>query len=439
MDRPSVFAIDFGTSNSLLAAARAGRVFDPAPLDPQASDPTVLKSALHFTTLRDGCFGSAALARFLQHGMRGRLIRSVKRHLASVSFSVTRIGDEYVTLEQIIGQFLRSMRERACTHWDVDVRRVVLGRPARFSSDDEADRLAETRLCGAARVAGFDEVVLCPEPVAAAYDFADELDEPRLVLVADLGGGTSDYTLVRMHRGSFRPEDVLAVGGVAVAGDAIDGALVRHRVAPELGSRARYRAPFGHNVLDMPADLVDLLCSPADLTLLDRRTVLRRIEDIRAGSIDDDAKRQLGRLAVVIEDAVGFGLYDAVEAAKRTLSDVEASRVVFDYPAVDLDVPVSREALESAARVPVDRIVAALDQTLDSAGVSPSEIDIACLTGGTSRVPMVEARVRARLPRAQVRHLSSFHSVVHGLARKAEEVARGVAARSKMTPELASG
>lgn len=424
MDRPSVFAIDFGTSNSLLAAANADRVFDPAPLDPDAADRSVLKSALHFTTLSDGCFGSAAVRRFVQHGMRGRLIRSIKRHLPSLTFSVTRLGDEYVTLEQIIGRFLGAMRERACTHWGVDVRRVVLGRPARFSSDDEADRLAETRLLGAARVAGFDDVVLCPEPVAAAYDFADALDEPRLVLVADLGGGTSDYTLVRMRRGLFSPEDVLAVGGVAVAGDAVDGALVRHRVAPELGSETRYRVPLGHNVLAMPADLIDLLCSPADLTLLDRAKVLRRIDDIRAGALDDQAKRRLSRLAVVIEDGVGFGMYDAVEAAKRALSEVQAAQIAFDYPAVDLRVPVSRTAFEVAADAPIRRMLDALDLTLDAAGVSADDVDIACLTGGTSRVPMVETRLRARLPKAEIRRLSSFHSVVHGLARKAEEVAR---------------
>jgi hypothetical chaperone protein len=425
MERPTVFAIDFGTSNSLLAAARPGQVFPPAPLDPDAADPSVLKSALFFTALHDGTFGTAALQRFLDSGMRGRLIRSVKRHLASKTFSVTRIGDEFVTLERIIGAFLRAMRERACRHWNVDVRRAVLGRPARFSNDDEADQLAERRLRGAAVEAGFEQVVLCPEPVAAAYDFADDLAEPRLVLVADLGGGTSDYTLVRMHHGRFRPEDLLGVGGVAVAGDAIDGALVRRSLAPRLGSGCRYRVPFGHNVLDMPTDLVDLVCSPADLTLLDRSKVLRRIDDIRAGALDDAGRAALRRLSVVIEDGVGFGLYDSVEAAKRTLSDDDRSRIVFDYPGVELDVPVSRAAFEDAASSPVERMLDALDTTLRSAGVSANDVDIACLTGGTSRVPMVEASIRTRLPRAAVRHLSTFHSVVHGLARRAEEVARG--------------
>ncbi len=106
------------------------------------------------------------------------------------------------------------------------------------------------------------------------------------MLIVDLGGGTSDFTLVRMSAQGFRASDVLAVGGVAVAGDALDGSLVRCAVAPELGSTAQYRVPFGSNVLTMPMDLIELLCSPADLTLVDRTTIMRRLADIQHGVLD---------------------------------------------------------------------------------------------------------------------------------------------------------
>jgi len=245
-----------------------------------------------------------------------------------------------------------------------------------------------------------------------------------VVLVADLGGGTSDYTLVRMRRSGFDPADVLAVGGVAVAGDAIDGALVRCRLAPEFGSRTRYRVPFGKNVLDMPMDLVDLLCSPADLTLVDRKTVQRRIADIRAGALEPEvAGPKLERLAVVIDDGVGFTLYDAVEAAKRKLSESERSELRFDYPGAELELETTRAELESAAERPVERIVAALDETLRAGDTRPEQVEIACLTGGTSRMPLIERVLRERLPSARFRRLSSFHSVVQGLARRAAEIA----------------
>lgn len=423
---PTIFAIDFGTSNSLLAAAAPGEVFAPAPLDPDAADPSVLRSALYFTRSSDGGrFGTAAVRELVANGFRGRLIRSIKRHLPSRSFTRTRIGDQLVSLEDLIGAFLGAMRERACRHYGADVDRAVLGRPARFSNDPEEDRLAEERLAGAARRAGFREVTFCSEPVAAAYDFAEDLTTPRVVLVADLGGGTSDYTIVRMGARGFAPDDILAVGGVPCAGDAIDGALVRAVVAPHLGSEARYRAPFGANVLDMPNALVELLCSPADLTLLDREKVLRHVGDIRAGLVDPADRPRLDRFVAVVEDGVGFALYDAVEGAKRRLSEAPRTSIDLDYPGAELSVPVSRERLDEVAARPLERIIRSLDEVVGAAGLRPDDIEIVCLTGGTSRMPLVEAALRARLPRAGFRRLRSFHSVVQGLAQRARQIAEG--------------
>jgi hypothetical chaperone protein len=424
MTKPTIFAIDFGTSNSLLAAAAPGEIFAPVPLDPHAADPTVLRSAFYFTRMSEPAhFGSSAIREFVANGFRGRLIRSIKRHLPSRSFTKTRIGDQFVLLEDLIGAFLRVMRVEACRHFDADVDRVVLGRPARFSADPEEDRLAETRLAGAARRAGFRDVSFCAEPVAAAYDFADALSTPRVVLIADLGGGTSDYTIVRMDARGFADEDVLAIGGVSVAGDAIDGALVRSAVAPQFGSEALYRAPFGANVLDMPTTLIELLCSPADLTLVDRDKVLRFVGDIRAGLVNPADRPKLDRFATVIEDGVGFALYDAVEGAKRRLSDVASTEITLDYPGAELSVTATRERLDHVAGRPLERMLASLDGVLAAASLRPEDIEIACLTGGTSRMPRVEAAFREKLPAASFRRLSSFHSVVQGLSRRARELA----------------
>jgi hypothetical chaperone protein len=284
-DKPSIFAIDFGTSNSLLAAASKQRIFPPAPIDPSADDPSVLRSVMYFSA-HEQAFGITAVKRLVESGFEGRLIRSIKRHLPSRAFTATRIGSRNVTLEELIAALLRVMRQRAAEHFQVDVTRAVLGRPARFSNDEDDDALAEARLRRAAELAGFNDISFCPEPVAAAYDFAADLREPKLVLVIDLGGGTSDFTLVRMSAAGFRNEDVLAVRGVSTAGDALDGALVRQVVAEELGSKAPYRVAFGSNELTMPNDLVDLLSSPADLTLVDRPKVLRRLRDMQLGLLD---------------------------------------------------------------------------------------------------------------------------------------------------------
>lgn len=421
-DKPTIFAIDFGTSNSLLSAASSGRVFAPAPIDPLADDPTVLRSVLYFAP-DEQAFGSTAVRRLVANGFEGRLIRSIKRHLPSRSFTSTRIGSKTVTLEELIATLLRVMRQRACAHFDVDVSRAVLGRPARFSNDDAEDQLAEDRLRRAAELAGFDDVSFCPEPVAAAYDFASDLVEPKLVLVIDLGGGTSDFTLVRMSAAGFQPADVLAVRGVSVAGDALDGALVRAVVARQLGSDAPYRVPFGSNVLTMPHDLIDMLCSPADLTLLDRPKVLRRLREMRRGLLDRNDEALLEKFEVIVEDGVGFELYEAVERVKRSLSDLDSTQLSLRYPGAELERVVTRDELQGAASKPIDRIMQALDATLEAAGVRADEVEVACLTGGTSRVPLVQDAIRARLPSASIRTLKSFHSVVQGLARRAAELA----------------
>ncbi len=197
-DKPSLYAIDFGTSNSLLCGVTARAVDAPLALDAAAADPSVFRSILFFSETNQWHFGAEALERYVAEGMRGRFLRSLKRFLPMPSFEETRIGSRAVKLEELIGVFLREMRLRANQHYGTDVRRALFGRPARFAENDENDALAEERLGAAAQFAGFDEVHFCPEPIAAAYDFRSRLSEPKVVLVADFGGGTSDFTVARL-------------------------------------------------------------------------------------------------------------------------------------------------------------------------------------------------------------------------------------------------
>jgi hypothetical chaperone protein len=426
--KPTIFALDFGTTNSLLAAAAKGHTFEPVPLDPTAPDPSILRSAMHFTSAEDVAFGSEAVRRFVDLGLRGRLLRSIKRHLGSESFVATRINGRRMTIEELAGSFLRFMRERACRHFEVDIDRAVIGRPARFSHRTEEDALAEDRLREAARLAGFREVWFCFEPVAAAYDFADGFEGTQIALIADFGGGTSDFTLVRMNTDRFSAEDVLAVGGVSVAGDALDGALVREVAAPLLGSKAPYRLPAGCNVLTMPGELLSLLCSPARLTLANDREVLQSIDSIRRGLLDRKDRALLDRFSTLIADAVGYQFYEAAELAKVQLSRADRVDFQFPYPGIEINRSTTRAEFESAIAGILERISTSLDETLAIAGMTPKQIDITCLTGGTSLVPLVEKTLRERLESAKVVRLRSHHSVVQGLARCARALEEGTAA-----------
>ncbi|HEY6726527.1 MAG TPA: Hsp70 family protein, partial [Polyangiaceae bacterium] len=358
--QPLVYAIDFGTTNSLIAAANASQWERALPIDPTAPDPTVFRSILHFDFDGHASFGARALERYRQLGMQGRLVRSLKRHLPSKSFVTTEVDGKSYRLEELVGGILRTLRERANAHFECDVTRVLLGRPARFSENPSDDALAETRLKEAARLAGFTEIATCPEPLAAAYDFQDHLAEPKLVMIADLGGGTSDFSLIRMSRDGYRDEDVLGTGGVSVAGDALDGALMQHHIARHFGAKARYKAPFGKNELTMPLSLVHKLYSSVDMSLLSQREVLEFLRKVRDFSVSEPDRAAVDRLLVAAEDALGFHVYEAIELVKRELAEPDHPRAAnfqFDYPEVAITEAVDASQFEASTQKAIDAIV----------------------------------------------------------------------------------
>jgi hypothetical chaperone protein len=344
----------------------------------------------------------------------------VKRFLPIRSFADTQIGSKRVRLEQLIGVFLREMRVRANRHFGADVRRVLLGRPARFSDDPEADKLAEDRLERAARFAGFEEVHFCPEPVAAAYDFRRRVRETTTLLVADLGGGTSDFTVARLSPNDTI--DVLSMGGVSIAGDVLDGSIMRNKIARHFGSRVTYKAPFGTNVLTMPKALVEKLCSPAELCLLSRRDVLDFLRDIRGSSLGPEDKQAMDQLLCLIEDALGFRVFEAIEITKRAVSDSESAAFDFAYPDMDIHEEIRRSEFEEYIGPSVDRLMACLSDTLSASGVRAEDIDLVCSTGGTAKIPIIARNLEARFGAAKMHQLSSFHSVIQGLAERARDL-----------------
>ena len=425
--KPTIYAIDFGTSNSLLAGASpgsgGGATCPPIPLDPDAPDPTILRSVLFFDGQSRFSCGHAALADFVENGMQGRLLRSIKKYLPDRSFLGTQIGSRLMTIEDLIGRFLRTMRERADRHFGARVDRVILGRPALFSSDARDDKFAEERLEQAAKSAGFREVFFCPEPVAAAHDIHLALDRDTTVLVGDFGGGTSDFTIVRMRGAALDPSDVLALGGVSVAGDALDGSLMRHRIARHFGAEVTYRVPMGSNRLSMPKSIVEKLCSPADMTTLQHRDVLAFLRDVKAWSLGPDDRERMDQLLCLVEEALAFRVFEAIEQSKRELSASTQTTFRFDYPSLHIREDISRAQFEAASERPIEAILRSLDATVAEASLSFSDIDVVCCTGGTARVPRIAEALAERFGAEKMRTLRSFHSVVQGLAERALSLA----------------
>lgn len=417
-----MYAIDFGTTNSLCAAATARDLFAPVPLEPGAQDESVLRSVLFFPSMHRCFFGTAGISEFVRAGGVGRLIRSIKKQLPVRSFIGTWIDDRPMNLEDIIGLFLKEVRERANRHFGMDVQQVVLGRPAKFSLNPLDDQFAQRRLEDSARRAGFKRIEFCPEPVAAAYEFRQALTTKKTILVADFGGGTSDFTVVRLGKEAFHDGDVMSIGGVAVAGDALEGALMRQKISNHFGADVEYRVPFGTNILRMPAHLMEKICSPADLSLLMKRDIfefLRRVESWALGPRD---REKMERLFCLVEEQLGFDVFEKIERTKRTLSDSDNAIFDYDHPVIKIRESVSRVEFEEATAETIAKIEAALDETLKLAGLTPAQIDLVCCTGGTAKVPAVQKALARRFGAEKLQDHDFFHSVVLGLSHRAQQL-----------------
>ncbi len=417
-----VYAIDFGTSNSLLAASDGKGVLGPIPLDAGAPDPTVMRSVLYYPNQNECLLGSRAVAEYLNRDLSGRLIRSIKRFLPVRSFIGTYVEDRPLNLEDIIGRFLLEMRRRANEHFQQDVDSVVLGRPAKFSIDEADDRFAEYRLEKSARNAGFKNIEFCPEPVAAAREFRRSLQTEKIVFVADFGGGTSDYTVVKMGAHDYQASDVLAVGGVPLAGDSLDGCVMRNRIARHFGSEVQYKVPFGKNILKMPLHLMERICSPADLAILRKQDTLQFLKNIQEWSLGPNDRKCMDQLLMLIEEQLGFGIFEEIEKSKRVLTVDSQSLLEFLYAGIEIREKITRKQFNQYTERHVTEILKGVDETLNRAGLQAADVDILCCTGGTAQIPAIQEGLAARFGAEKLQQHKHFHSVVEGLAERARDL-----------------
>lgn len=411
-------AIDFGTSNSTLALVKDGVVRQLA-VDPHHREPTLMPTLLYFQAGKAPLYGARAIAAYLENELEGRLIQSIKRHLPASSFDGTSLGRSTVTLETLIAGFLRHLRLIAEEAAGEPVTAVLLGRPARFHVEPERDALAEERLRRAAALAGFTRVELQVEPVAAARSFEQALDRDVLCFVGDLGGGTSDFSVIRLGPGRVgrgpRTADVLGVSGVPVAGNDVDARMVWGHVVPHFGVNARYQ-PAGRWV-EVPDTLHHAmtrwhtLCqatTPQNLLFIDR---MIRSADDKAG---------LGRLKELIAGNYGYLLFRSVERAKIALSEADDTVLSFHRGDIELDTPVARVPFEASLAPELDPIRRSALGLLDQIGLRPSDIDVAFLTGGTSQLPVVRRQFREWFEDRIVEQ-DAFTSVGWGLGVEAAE------------------
>ena len=419
--------LDFGTTNSAIAAAAPGGEVELATFDDGEGRTATFRSVLFFDP-EDVYAGRArvtagprAIRRYLEAGMRGRLVQSMKAHLASRLFTETTIFGQRYTLDELISIIVADLRAGAEEQLGDLGRTIVVGRPAHFAAarDAEDDAFAVERLRRAIERAGFDEVIFELEPVAAAYQYERRLDHEELALIGDFGGGTSDFCLVRLRplarERERRADDILGVDGVAIAGDAFDSRIIRNVVAPELGLGGQLRSPFGQT-LPVPLWLYDRMEHWEHLSFLKTPSTMNKLEQIRFQA-EEPAK--IEALIHLVNDDLGYALYQAVEHTKLELSSAQTSELCFRDAPIDVRSEIRRPAFDQWIASYLEAIETCVARLLDRCNVAPGAVDAVFLTGGTSMVPAVRRIFARRFGPERLRGGEELTTVASGLALRA--------------------
>jgi len=420
--------IDFGTTNSAVATCSAQEGVRVARFDgldqtlrlgdggSSVADnlPTVFFCPRGERTLHTGY---DAIQHYVESGMDGRFIQSIKSFLPSRAFTGTQVAGKVRSIEELVADFLRQLVDKASCSLGTELQGpVVLGRPARFSPDPELDALAEGRLVRAAALAGLDEVTFVIEPVAAALAYEATLSTDETVLVADLGGGTTDFTLMRVGPGSSglrdRSASILASGGLSVAGDRFDAEVVRTKLFPLLGHGSHYDTISGSALL--PNSLFQKLLQWNHVSFLKSRDMLGFLQKVHAKSSDPEG---IGALLQIVEEDLGYVMFRAVERAKREVATHDPAQIEAEAFAFPVSAQLSRAEFESAVSGLLADIRSSATEVVASAGLKSTDIDAVFMTGGTSLIPEVRAVFAELFGLEKLRDRSTFTSVVDGLAR----------------------
>jgi hypothetical chaperone protein len=406
-----ILAIDFGTSNSTVGYPTPS---GPALIELEGAHVTI-PSAIFFN-VEDECvqFGRAAIESYTRH-YEGRLLRSLKSVLgSSLIDEKTPIGSSEIAFRDVIGRFIHHLKVQAEGKLGRGVDEVILGRPVWFVDNDvQRDRSAQDQLEAIARECGFRHVDFQYEPIAAALDYESRVTREELALIADLGGGTSDISIVRVspirHLKADRKGDVLANAGVHIGGTDYDKRLSLQQVMPHLGYKTHQRDKPGR---ELPSSAYFDLATWHRIILLNGNSAATFLKDLHYMA---EQPALVHRLLRVVREQTGHQLAGDVEVAKITLSESDMARMALPYVDEQLTIELSRAGFEAATAPETQQIAASIHECLRQAGVGPDAVMTLFLTGGTSAIPAVRAACQATVPGAKVVEGDRFGSVGIGL------------------------
>lgn len=412
----NVCGLDFGTSNSAIGVVRDGRPV----LAPVERDATLIPSAVFFDYETRGriLFGAEGIAAYMGH-IEGRLMRALKSILGSPLINeTTALGRRKIALTDVVELFIRHLKAKAEDYIGAEIDAVVHGRPVRFvDGDDKADAKAQGVLEAIAKRVGFRNVGFVYEPIAAAYHYEESATREEIVLVADIGGGTSDFTVVRIGPEqrilSDRTSDILANAGARVGGTDFDTLLSLDAVMPALGLGTQ----LVNKELPMPRALYFELATWATINFTYTYRNEREVRSLVADSREPEKTRRLLR---TLQNRLGHRIAFSVEDAKIALSDRETVGVDLGFIEGGLMADVTRAGFDHIIEQKTGRLFRTAATCIADAGLDPTDIQTIFFTGGSSRVPAVRAAISRAAPEAQPATGSDLLSVALGLTREAE-------------------
>ncbi|QDZ02339.1 Hsp70 family protein [Nitratireductor mangrovi] len=424
--------LDFGTTNTVLALAEpSGVATHSLRFHCGAGGADSVRTALAFMkegrstqTVRTEA-GQAAIDLFIDHPGDCRFLQSIKTFAASAAFKATTIFARRHSFNDLMEIFLRRLRAYAGDAWPKEISRLVVGRPVRFAGASPDEELALERYRAALDRFGFPEIHYVHEPVAAAYWFAQQLSGDATVLVADFGGGTTDYSLIRFefHAGVLRAVPI-GHSGVGIAGDHFDYRLIDNLVAPEIGKGSQFRS--FDKLLDLPASYFANFGRWNQLSIF---KTTREFADLKSLVCQATEPEKLQLFVDLIEYDEGYPLYQAIAATKMALSQAPEAEFHFAPLGKAGRKTVKRSDFEDWIADDLARIEDALDEVLTTTDTPTGAVDKVFLTGGSSFVPAVRAIFERRFDASRIESGGELLSIAHGLALigEAGEVARWAA------------
>lgn len=406
----TTFGIDFGTSNSAVAVhfpetnEIVSSPYEGTLLYFEEKSPPVAH------------IGQKAIEGYLSNEMKGRFMKSLKSLLSFSLFNFTNIyGTKYFS-EDLVALILTHLKEKGIKIAGAEPDAVVIGRPAHFSPIPEKDALAQARLLKAAQKAGFKDIRFQLEPIAAAYSYEHELQKEEIVFVGDLGGGTSDFTIMRLGpkstRSVDRKKDILGTDGRKIGGDDFDAAITWHKVVTHLGKDVLYNSDGRGKMMPVPKTFYNEFCKWERHFLLNTPAKLIDLRKYHRWAKDD----RIQDFVTVIENNLGFSLFKSIEQAKITLSEQDEAQISFDRMGVSFTEKITIDEFETILSPHLKKLSDCIDGLLAKADLKPGDVDAVFLTGGSSLARPVRKMFADKFSGADIKEKDTFNSVVKGLA-----------------------